>query len=580
MKTVFNFTTLLLLFAISLHAESNHQGFQRGTSWDDFVYPKVTVVDKDGGTSKGSQLVHRLIPDLESYIQEIAKGVCQKLYKEVNEVPNFDELIFELEYRDGVAYKGGNPPRITINLSTKYLEEQYNQNGDEAILYEIAGVNWHELTHAYQHVPQNAGGYNGGTEFFGFIEGTADAVRILAGYHNTRSPYPGGNWRDGYTTSGFFIEWVQKSYDKDFLYKLNRSCLTINPWSYEKAFQEIFGQSVQSLWDQYQWYLQNGGNEAVAQFSISKNLICKGETVEFTNSSFNNPDSYYWEFTGGDITGSSDINPVVTYEIPGTYSVSLTATNSDGSTTKELKNGIIVADVEGTMIELTQPNGSISTDADQPFHGEDVEQLLDGDSNTKMCVKTGSLRIEYDSDTSSLLYAYSFTSAGDATWRDPENWTLTGSNDGTNWDNLDQQSNVVFANRKETQLFTVDSREKYRFYRFDISARTDTMFQLADITLFGVELSEPVATSAGSVNKTKFSMHLRGSTLHLSKDFTYRELEIYNLRGVQLESLRGGNISGNAVSLDHLASGCYIMRVKVKNMNNEDHSFSSSFILK
>ncbi len=580
MRTLVKIIVLLAFFFMPLHAEQESRPLQRGSTWDDFVYPKITVVDKDHGTTEGSRLVKRIIPDLETFIQDIAKGVCQSLYKEVNEVPYFEELIFELEHHDGVAYKAGNPPRITINISTKYLESQYAQNGEEAIFYEIAGVNWHELTHAYQHEPRNAGGYSSGTEFFGFIEGSADAVRILAGYHNTRTPYPGGNWRDGYTTSGFFIEWIQSNLDEDFLYKLNQSCLTINPWSYEEACQEILGESVQDLWNRYQWYLNGGSAEAVARFKVDKELICRGESVQFTNTSFNEPDQYLWSFTGGDITSSSEVHPVVTYETAGTFDVSLTAGNSNGSSTNEKNRIITVADVEGTMTEITRPDGTILTDAAQPFFGEEVDKLLDNNPNTKLCVQTGSLWIQYDSEKESQLYAYSFTSARDAEWRDPQSWTLSGSADGTNWQELDQQDNITFSKRQEKQLFTVNSSEKYRFYRFDISALTDTMFQLADIVLHGVEQSNPTSIVKVTAKKTGFQVNLRGSTLHLSQNFHYNEIAIYNLRGIKTASFKGGNLSGNAISLNHLARGCYIMRVRATDSDRGERSFSSSFILK
>ncbi len=581
MKNVMKIMTLLFMITTLVHAASNVRGFQRGTSWDDYVYPTVTVVDKDGGSTTGSQLVHRLIPDLETFCQKIAKGVCQKLYKEVGEVPNFDELVLELEYRDGVAYKSGRPPRITINISTKYLEEQYNQNGDEAILYEIAGVNWHELTHAYQHIPRNAGGYSSGTEYFGFIEGTADAVRILSGFHNTRRPSAGGSWTTGYTTSGFFIEWVQNTYDEDFLYKLNQSCLSIDPWSFEKACKNFLGRSVRDLWDEYQYALKGGAAKPVARIaSLEKNLIGKGEAVRFTNNSYGNPTSYLWSFPGADVESSSEKSPVVTYSTPGIFGATLTVSNGFGSHSETKQTVIIVADAEGAIIELTKPDGAISTDAEQPFDGEDVQKLLDKDPSTKFCTITSPVEIEYDAEENYRLVAYSFTNANDSAHRDPLNWTVSGSKDGTSWSELDQQSDIDFPERLETQMFAVNSSEKYRYYRFDISAETDTSFQLADLVLYGTERSVNIATTKGNVNKTKFSYDLSGSTLHLSNDFTYGELEIYNLRGVKLESLKGGNITGNAVSLDHLASGCYIMRVKAKDMNNVVHSFSSSLILK
>lgn len=52
-------------------------------------------------------------------------------------------------------------------------------------------------------------------------------------------------------------------------------------------------------------------------------------TVNFTDTSLNNPTSWLWDF--GDGNTSTLQNPQHTYTIGGTYNVSLTATNSFGS---------------------------------------------------------------------------------------------------------------------------------------------------------------------------------------------------------------------------------------------------------
>lgn len=57
-------------------------------------------------------------------------------------------------------------------------------------------------------------------------------------------------------------------------------------------------------------------------------------TVEFTNTS-SNADSYVWDF-GDSVGTSTEENPTYTYASQGIYSVTLTATNSDGSTQSNL----------------------------------------------------------------------------------------------------------------------------------------------------------------------------------------------------------------------------------------------------
>ncbi len=575
MKTLKLSLILLGLFYLSLSAEigvwKQTNIYQSGNDWNDFIYPTVTIVDKDQGQTQGSQLVQRLFPNLEDSIKEIAKGVCLLLYKDVSEIPYFKELQFELEYRDGVAYKAGNPPKITVNLSTKYLESQYSQQGDDGIIYEINGVNWHELTHAYQYVPKNCGGYLSGTEFFGFIEGTADAVRILSGYHSNRKPSPGGSWTSGYTTSGFFIEWLVNNYDSDFLYKLNQSCQTIDPWSYDAACNNILGKGVKHLWDEYQWYLQNGGNEAVAQFEAEATLICQNQSIQFTNRSFNNPISYEWTFEGGTPSTSTDKDPIVSYSTTGNYNVILKATNSDGSTTKKKDDYITVIDESGKIKVLTEPDGDITSEFKSPF-GEVITNLVDENINTKYCVKESDLWVRYNCPENEELYAYSFTSANDASWRDPENWVLYASNDGSTWNIIDQQSGINFSKRLETQLFTVNSTEKYKYFRWDIKAKNDTLFQMAEIVMYGIDRNTPVIKQV-SKNKVKINSKLINSSLNLSipKGYKVKSMEIYNLQGSIIQKF---NLNNNYNNLNinrnrGLSSGLYLAAIKLTNLSDK-----------
>lgn len=80
----------------------------------------------------------------------------------------------------------------------------------------------------------------------------------------------------------------------------------------------------------------------VANFTASPLSVTTGQQVSFTDQSSNNPTSWSWVFTGGTPSTSIEKNPVVTYSTAGTYSVSLTATNSAGSNTITKTNYITV----------------------------------------------------------------------------------------------------------------------------------------------------------------------------------------------------------------------------------------------
>lgn len=69
---------------------------------------------------------------------------------------------------------------------------------------------------------------------------------------------------------------------------------------------------------------------------------CAPHTVSFLNTSQNNPTSFNWTFEGGTPSTSAEENPVVVYENPGNFDVSLVASNSLGSDTLELFNYVTI----------------------------------------------------------------------------------------------------------------------------------------------------------------------------------------------------------------------------------------------
>ena len=73
----------------------------------------------------------------------------------------------------------------------------------------------------------------------------------------------------------------------------------------------------------------------------SPNTICPGTCTDFINQSLG-ATSYVWSFPGGNPSTSTDVSPNICYNAPGTYSVSLIATNNLSSDTLTLNNYITV----------------------------------------------------------------------------------------------------------------------------------------------------------------------------------------------------------------------------------------------
>jgi PKD repeat protein len=76
-----------------------------------------------------------------------------------------------------------------------------------------------------------------------------------------------------------------------------------------------------------------------ASFTMDKSIGDRPLAVQFTDTSIDNPTSWFWEFGddgGGPHTNTSTAqNPTWTYNVPGQYWVNLTASNSYGSSCRE-----------------------------------------------------------------------------------------------------------------------------------------------------------------------------------------------------------------------------------------------------
>jgi len=78
----------------------------------------------------------------------------------------------------------------------------------------------------------------------------------------------------------------------------------------------------------------------LADFTANTTTVGAGQSVTFTDMSYCTPTSWSWTLPGGTPATATTQNPVITYNTPGTYDVTLQATNATGSGT-ELKTQYI-----------------------------------------------------------------------------------------------------------------------------------------------------------------------------------------------------------------------------------------------
>ena len=104
----------------------------------------------------------------------------------------------------------------------------------------------------------------------------------------------------------------------------------------------------------------------VANFTASATSICVGQSVTFTDTSTNIPSAWIWTLPGGIPNTSTDQNPTVIYNTPGTYSVTLKAANYNGNDTKVQSAYIVVTaypSVTSTIAASRCGSGTVTLNA-------------------------------------------------------------------------------------------------------------------------------------------------------------------------------------------------------------------------
>ena len=225
------------------------------TDWEDFKYPAVDF-EVLAPETKGAAIYADLVQDPDAYLKYHACKVAEILFYTAKDTMNDVQTIhYTLKDYDGVSAKSGNPPAIYIEYSTRHIEKSANESLYK-LDFETRGVLYHELVHAYQFEPKGIGSYSTNKEFWACIEGMADAVRAESGFFDMSTRKPGGNWMDGYRTTGLFIQWL-KTKDPDAIRKFHLTVRDLDVWSFDKAIKCIFGEEsgIESMWNEYQAFL-------------------------------------------------------------------------------------------------------------------------------------------------------------------------------------------------------------------------------------------------------------------------------------------------------------------------------------
>ena len=115
-------------------------------------------------------------------------------------------------------------------------------------------------------------------------------------------------------------------------------------------------------------YIIVGGSSLAADFTATPTSGTAPLTVQFTDTSTGSPTTWLWDF--GDGTTGSAQNPSHTYTTPGTYSVSLIASNGASSNTFSQPAAITVSSAAETYTPAPTAVDTFAIPADTEGLGE------------------------------------------------------------------------------------------------------------------------------------------------------------------------------------------------------------------
>lgn len=168
--------------------------------------------------------------DYAGRVQQVVDEWYPKLVAELPSegfvAPTKITIIFRRDY-DGVAATSGDRVVASVDYFTKHPND--------------LGAFVHELVHVVQH-------YTHGDRPGWLVEGIADDLRWFHYEPASRRPHPDrrrAKFDDSYQTSAAFLDWAQRTYNKDLVMELNAAC---REGRYrESIWQELTGHSLQQL---------------------------------------------------------------------------------------------------------------------------------------------------------------------------------------------------------------------------------------------------------------------------------------------------------------------------------------------
>ncbi len=356
-----------------------------------------------------------------------------------------------------------------------------------------------------------------------------------------------------------------------------------------------------------------------ADFSSDKTAICEGESIQFSDDSYNMATSWSWSFPSGNPSSSTDQNPSVTYSQAGLYDVTLTS--SDGTNTEtESKTYYIRVLPQPTTIpywegfetywsinnlshwDIYNPNSNNAYELESSFghsgskcvrlmnFGQpdgNIDELSSGNIDLSIVPSTGSVTLSFryayrkkNSSTYEYLKVFISPDCGDtwvqrktlggsqlSTQTSTSSWAPSSQNDWTTVHMVNVTNNYFTSNFR--MKFKFESGEGNNFYLDDINLYEGSP---SDNLVVGLNSSEEIFNDVELFpNPTDQDLNIRFSVQSPQKV----SFKIKDIKGKEIETHSVFTQQGDNLIIfptDNISSGAYFVEL-IANKQKRTYKF-------
>ncbi len=347
------------------------------------------------------------------------------------------------------------------------------------------------------------------------------------------------------------------------------------------------------------------GEACMVRINATNRVICAGESVTFSDNSYNNISSRTWTFAGGDITTSTDSTVTVTYNTPGTYDVALEVTGGSITMNQNYANYITVIPAVGNPLNFTEnfENYTAFPDNSTFFISSNVDnnnwelKTGVGTNNSNQCIwlynynqlagntdalESNTIDLSSISAPEKLYMTFDYAYKKKNTSND-EKLIIYGSTDcGATWNSFKTFSSDDLDNTVMPTNFTTPSESDWQTKQFQVYSLffvDNFRFKIAfvsdggnNIFLDNINIFPESQLNTTELNiSNKLSVYPNPTTnnatiAYYSTDNSEASIVVYNMIGEKVQNVYNGAIVQGenlfTVDMSNLPKGVYFVNIK------------------